>query len=131
MEKFQSLAEYLGTKAKDTDTAPASTATSPLRKVSVETFCREVLNSPEYRQSIRNRITLGILPAQVECLMYHYAHGKPVEKVEVKDDRSSALETMTVEQLESRALFLADVARRMREQANEDDDGEVVRETIN
>jgi hypothetical protein len=49
---------------------------------SVEEFCRCVLQSREYRQSVLDRVRNNALPSAVECKMYDYAYGKPVERVE-------------------------------------------------
>lgn len=89
--KFQSLADVLGT-------VPEST--SDLVEVDVAkiddigAFCRAILDSHEYRQSISFRITLGTLPPAVELRFYDYAAGKPVERVEVKDS-SERIEDLT------------------------------------
>lgn len=79
-------------------------------------FSKEILDSVQYRESLLRRIIMDELPPAIEVLLYHYAHGKPVERVEVKDTTDS-LEHLTVEQLEEQAMRLAETARQMREQA--------------
>jgi hypothetical protein len=115
VEKLQSLADFLGIKDASVPDAPAPTLTPPT--LSVAAFCTEVLNTVQYRESILRRILMDSLPAQLECLLFHYAYGKPVERVEVKDT-SNNLEDLTAEQLEERALYLAETARRMRQEAS-------------
>src|ERR1044071_390853 len=88
-------------------------ALEPAPKLTAKELCREILNSTQYRQSLLQRIIFQELPPAVECRLWDYAYGKPVERVEVKDT-SDSLEHLTVEQLEARALFLADLARRIR-----------------
>jgi hypothetical protein len=51
-------------------------------EITARSFCRGILSSHEYRLSIERRIFLNELPAAVECLLYHYAYGKPTERVE-------------------------------------------------
>ena len=46
-------------------------------------FALEVLRSTYYRESIRRRAALGLLPPAIESLLWHYAYGKPVERVEL------------------------------------------------
>lgn len=88
---------------------------------SAKAISRKLLESPEYQASLIRRIASDSLPAAVECKLYDYAYGKPVDKVEVKDTTES-LEHMTSEQLEARAMALATLARKMREQRGASDD---------
>src|SRR5262245_12169874 len=46
----------------------------------IKTFCRSVLEDPEYREKVRQRVIDGEAP-HVETLMYHYGYGKPVERI--------------------------------------------------
>lgn len=114
---MKSLADFLGVIDPKDPNKPLSSAPSP--KVTAKSFSREVLNSAEYRQSLLQRIMLGELPPHVECLLYHYAYGKPVERVEVEDVTPS-IDNMTAEQCEQRALYLAALARKMREKCDEE-----------
>lgn len=82
---------------------------------SARAISRKLLESSEYQASLIRRIASDSLPAAVECKLYDYAYGKPVDKVEIKDTTDS-LEHMTSEQLEARAMALATLARKMREQ---------------
>lgn len=111
MEKFPSLADFLGVQDPVRPDLPA--AAPPSRRLSAKDFALGILNSDEYRASIMRRVLLDELPPQIESLLYHYAHGKPVERVEVKDT-TDPLEELSVEQLEERARRLLDVARSLR-----------------
>lgn len=76
---MQSLADFLGVP----DPArPGRLAAPEPENLTAESFCRNIIASPEYRQSILNRIILGGLPPAVECLMWHYAYGKAPDRVE-------------------------------------------------
>lgn len=43
--------------------------------------CAEVVDDPVYRERLKARLLAGKLPPALECLVWHYAKGKP------KDDR--------------------------------------------
>jgi len=70
---MQSLADALGLNEQHLDDYP---------ELTVRDFCRGVLESREYRQSVKDRVALGTLPPAVECKMYDYAYGKPVDRIE-------------------------------------------------
>ena len=105
------LAEFLGVPDPVTKVDPSGIDYTS--KLPVAAFCKQVLASPEYRMSLVRRITLDELPPAIEQLLYYYAEGKPVEKVEVKDT-SDPLENLTIDQLEERAMKLLNVARQLR-----------------
>jgi len=112
-EKFVSLFEYLGLKDPDQPEKPMEAGPN-LATTDPRTFALEILSSYQYRESILRRILVDDLPPAVETLLLHYAFGKPTERVEVKD--VTPIESLTSEQLEDKALQLAQMARRMREQ---------------
>lgn len=123
---IRSLADFLGTTSTAKDAAAPESlaqATDPVDydKLTAAEFCKAILTSPEYRQSIVHRITLGTLPPAVECRFYDYAYGKPVEKVEVKDTTDDS-DDLTAEQLEERAAHLMELARELRDINADDDD---------
>lgn len=111
MEKFQSLADFLGVQDPVQPELPVQPAPSP--KLTVKDFCRSVLSSAQYRESLLRRVIMDELPPAVECMMWDRAWGKVVEKVEFKDT-TDPLEDFTIEQLEDRAMKLMEVARRLR-----------------
>jgi hypothetical protein len=43
-------------------------------------FARSIVESDEYRASVRERARLGTLPAEVEELLWHYALDEPVQR---------------------------------------------------
>lgn len=113
---MESLADFLGANDRWSDKDPVSTRTptaSP--RLSSRLFFRQFLHSPEYRQSLIDRVRLGTLPPALEVLMHHYAYGKPVEHVEVKD-KTERVEDLTVEEIEKRVLELANIARQLRKE---------------
>lgn len=58
-------------------------------KTAIAEFMREVLESPEYRESFKLRMLNGSINPSVEALAYHYAYGKPTETIDLgsRDDR--------------------------------------------
>lgn len=107
---MQSLAEALGTVPVAGGQESEAEQQKPQ---SAKVLSRALLNSREYRQSLIDRIALGELPPAVECKLWDYAYGKPVDRVEVKDT-TRVLEHLSVEELEERALALAGLARQIR-----------------
>lgn len=77
---MQSLYDVLRVGQKE-DPGSATTDLS-LASVTPETFCRALLESAQYREYLRDRILFKTLPPAIEVLIYHYAFGKPVERVE-------------------------------------------------
>jgi len=73
--------------------------------------CLKILEDPEYRQSIARRIKNDALPAAVECLMWHYAYGKPTEKMEVHVS-GDELQDLSSAQLAARASSLAKMIKK-------------------
>lgn len=50
----------------------------------IKEFCRKVLSTKTYMESLRRRIKEDSLPSAVEVLLYHYAYGKPKETIEIE-----------------------------------------------
>lgn len=120
---MKSLAEHLGVL----DSARPDEPETPVTrfKASIKVFCRGILMSKEYRDSLLRRIMMDDLPPAVESLLYHYCYGKPKERVEI-EDVTDRLENLTVEQLEERAMFLAQCAKRLRRGPAGNDDNQDV-----
>jgi hypothetical protein len=116
MEKFQSLADLLGVQDDVPQEPEEAVRPSKVKrlKLTAKAFCKEILDSKEYRDSLLRRIIMDELPPAVEVLLYHYAHGKPVERMEVKDV-TDPLEDFTAEQCQERAEKLLDLARQLKE----------------
>ena len=73
--------------------------------IEIRNAARAIVEDPTYRRMLTARLQLGEAP-HMETLLWHYAYGKPVERVEVKEvheDFSGA----TAEELRTRALEIA------------------------
>lgn len=81
---MKSLAEHLGIAdtAPPEPVDPTEMTDADIETMSVQDFCRGVLRSRDYRRSLLQRVRLGELPSAIEALLYHYAEGKPVDRVE-------------------------------------------------
>jgi hypothetical protein len=69
----------------------------------------ELLSTVEYRRMLFVRMSAGVLPPQVETMLWHYAYGKPVEQVEMNVTRER-LKAMSKEEL---AAMYEDGSRRL------------------
>jgi hypothetical protein len=70
-------------------------------------FCRELLRSPDYRESLKTRLVNGTLAPAVEVLLHHYAFGRPTETVSISVQRvEEDLSTVSVDELLERASQL-------------------------
>lgn len=58
----------------------------------IKAFFRGVLESDEYRESLKARLLAGEVAPALEALAYHYAYGKPVERVEMTGKDGEPLE---------------------------------------
>jgi hypothetical protein len=85
--------------------------------LSAKDFAKKILNSKEYRQSIRDRIQLHSLPPGIETLFYHYAFGKPVDKLEVNDTTVS-LDNVSLDSLKERVSFLLSVIDQLSDESD-------------
>lgn len=106
----QSLAEYLGVSTSENPNPDPF----PYEAVSPKKFCKTILSSPEFRTYILHGLTLGTLPPQILTRIIDVAGWpKAADKLEVKDT-TEPLEARSVEELESRALHLLELAKRVR-----------------
>lgn len=80
---MKSLAEHLGVVDPQ---RPEEPAVDVSEHVSIQEFCRGVLRSREYRESILRRVRLDTLPSAIETLLYHYAEGSPKSHVAVSGE---------------------------------------------
>ena len=116
----KNLAEFLGVqnpRERESPRTPDPGILTPKR------FCQAVLNSPEFRTYIVNGLVLGDIPPAIVIRLMDTGWGKPVDRLEVHET-AAPLEQLSVEQLEDRALFLASLARKIRE-SEADDTGSV------
>lgn len=56
----------------------------------IKDAARALLEGPEYVRNRLKRLEEGKLPPAVECLLYHYAYGKPRETLAVEGTESLA-----------------------------------------
>ena len=81
--------------------------------MSAKTFAKAILATSEYRASLFRRIALDELSPAVECLIYHYAYGKPVEHVAVTDVPLT-FDDLSFDELEERACRTLEFIRQCR-----------------
>ena len=78
-------------------------------------FCRNILTSQTYRDGLEKRLLRGDLPPALECLLWHYAFGKPVENVNVNVNVRDELSSLPADELLARA---DEVRRQLQESAD-------------
>lgn len=78
-------------------------------------FARGILQSDDYRNSLKSRAKTGTLPPQVETMLWHYAYGKPVEQLNVTNSSGLDLSQMGSAELADIATRLADAMREAKE----------------
>lgn len=54
-------------------------------------FCASIVDGHAYRQRLQERALEGSLPPALEQMIWHYAKGKPPDKVEVTGDEGGPL----------------------------------------
>lgn len=65
---------------------------------------KTILEDPAYNASLLSRARSGTLPHAVEVLLWHYAYGKPIEKIELTDETENIdLTQFSLDQLRERA----------------------------
>jgi hypothetical protein len=52
--------------------------------VEAKQVCAELIDDPEYRSKLKKRLLAGTLPPVLECLIWHYAKGKPKDEANVQ-----------------------------------------------
>jgi hypothetical protein len=55
--------------------------TQTKRTIEVRDVCNRLVDDPEYREALRRRL-IGGTAGGIEVLIWHYAKGKPVDRVE-------------------------------------------------
>jgi hypothetical protein len=86
--------------------------------VAHEKFCRAILESQEYRASLRRRILADTLSPVIEALLHHYAYGKPKLQVHLTVEEASEkhLSELPAPQLALEAQNLAREILQLQEQ---------------
>ena len=58
-------------------------------KLQVQRLCENlILGDPAYLYNLRSRLRQGMLAPAMEAVIWYYAFGKPIEKVEVEERRA-------------------------------------------
>jgi len=76
-------------------TAGRKTGTPNKATADIKEFARTVLTSAEYRKAVTDRIVRGKAPV-IEKLLYHYAFGRPVERVEMSRSADQASQAQVI-----------------------------------
>jgi hypothetical protein len=50
-------------------------------------IARELVEDPLYRLDLQRRLLEGKLASNIEVMLWQYAYGKPIDVVELKDER--------------------------------------------
>jgi hypothetical protein len=75
-------------------------------------FALTILRSAEYRKSLLDRVRTGTLPPNIEAMLWAYAYGRPMERVEVTHINPTAqLADLSLEELAKRAEIIARVLK--------------------
>ena len=72
----------------------------------VREFARSLLETPTYKASLIARLEAGILSPAVESMLWHYAHGKPRETVELTGADGGPIELTTLSLEDARKVLL-------------------------
>jgi uncharacterized small protein (DUF1192 family) len=72
-----------------------------------QVFARSIIESEQYRQTLRERIVDKSLSAAMEALLWYYAYGKPIEQIQMTVAMGQEdLSTLSLEELQERAASL-------------------------
>jgi hypothetical protein len=80
-EKVKNMAEFLDSKFTEPALPAADYFEHELLAVADEEFCKGVLASKQYRESILRRVLTDSLPSSVETMIWERAHGKVVMRL--------------------------------------------------
>ena len=65
--------------------------------------CAKLVDDPAYQAKLRRRLLSGELAPALECMLWHYAHGKPKDALEL--DTNASLPLSWLPQLEPRPML--------------------------
>src|SRR4029453_16317983 len=88
--------------AKEQKTGGRQKGTPNRATAEAKTACSHLVDDPAYRTKLTTRLLSGTIAPAVECMLWHYAKGKPVERVELKD--TSNLSSLTDSELRARLV---------------------------
>lgn len=73
-------------------------------------FALEIVRSEEYRASLMSRVRTGTLPPNIEAMLWAYAYGKPMDRLQVEHVvPGAALHEMSLAELGERAALIGKV----------------------
>jgi hypothetical protein len=67
--------------------------------VEAKEVCAKMVDDPVYQQALRLRLHRGKLAPAVECMLWHYAKGKPPDKFEHTGADGGPVQFLDVKQL--------------------------------
>lgn len=83
-------------------------------------FCKRIIYDPRYQSNLLERARAGVLPPQMEALLFYFVFGKPTEKVEISaPDLAKPLENLSEAELAKRTASLMERIRDMAQAAKE------------
>jgi hypothetical protein len=68
--------------AKGRKTGGRKAGTPNRATAEVEAKCRALIEDPEYQTYFKHRLAVGQLAPALEAMTWHYAYGKPIERLE-------------------------------------------------
>lgn len=87
---------------------PSGNKLSEAQRSEARLFCLKILRDPEYREMLHKRAIAGVLPPAMESMLWHYAYGKPPDRIEIGLLGGEAdLEHLSAAELAERAQALA------------------------
>lgn len=84
---------------------PASLQVATRREAQL--FALQIVRDPEYRKALLTCAKARVLPPAIEAMLWHYAYGKPAERLELgRIGDTEALDHLSKEELAERARLL-------------------------
>lgn len=90
--------------------------------IEIRQIAKSIVDDPTYRESLLTRLSAGEAP-HMETLMWHYAYGKPVDKIEVKD-KTNDLADVSAEELRARSIAVAALASSLTQRVEQSDNND-------
>ena len=79
--------------------------------IEVKAVCAELVDDPEYRRRLGERLRAGKLSPAVECMLWYYAKGKPKDEIQSDQHLTISWENEMVERLLRGRARAANAAR--------------------
>lgn len=87
-----------------------------LQRNEAKNFALKIIRDAKYRETLEKRAKAGVLAPAVEQMIWHYAYGKPADRVEIS--RGPDLSDLTEEELADRAELIANVLKQQKRLAS-------------